>query len=167
MSRRISKKHMLAGLAAAGVLSVGIAAPAVAFADSKPAPTPSAAGTPGAEHQQQRTDRQAKFAEALAKELGVPTEKVTDALKKIAAEHRADRPERPAEHRQAKPQDRQERQAKMQERLQQRLDQAVKDGKLTQAEADAIMKAVKSGVFQGLGGEHFRGHWGPQANPGK
>ncbi|MEU3454166.1 hypothetical protein ABZ671_11250 [Micromonospora sp. NPDC006766] len=160
---RISKKHMLAGLAAAGVLSVGIAAPAVAFADNKPASTPSAAGTQGAEHQ--RPDRQAKFAEELAKELGVSTEKVTDALNKVRAEHKADRPERPsAADRQAK---QQERQAKLQERLQNRLDQAVKDGKLTQAEADAIMKAVKSGVFQGLGGEHFRGHWGPGAKPGK
>ncbi|MEU8262820.1 hypothetical protein AB0C02_19600 [Micromonospora sp. NPDC048999] len=163
---RISKKHMLAGLAAAGVLSVGIAAPAVAFADDKPAPTPSATSTQADNHQ--RPDRQAKFAEELAKELGVSTDQVTAALKKIGAEHKADRPERPAgANRHEKPQDRQELRAKMQEKLQQRLDQAVKDGKLTQDEADAIVKAVKSGVFQGLGGEHFRGHWGPGAKSGK
>ncbi|MFC0004303.1 hypothetical protein [Micromonospora siamensis] len=151
MSRTMSKKHLLAGLAAAGVLGVGIAA-APAFAEDSAAPTPSASSSAdqggtddqGTDRQQQRADRQAEFAEALAKELGVPIEKVTTALEKLRAEHEADRPQRPsAEDRQAM--------------LKQRLDQAVKDGKLTQEQADAITKAVESGVFPG-GGMGFRGH---------
>ncbi|MEU1587636.1 hypothetical protein [Micromonospora sp. NPDC005710] len=157
MSRTIRRKHLLAGLATAGVLGVGIAAPTIAFAADTPTPTPSAStapapdagpGTaPGA-----KADRQGKFAESLAKELGVPTDKVTAALEKIREQHRpADRPQRPsAEDRQAA--------------LKQRLDQAVKDGKLTQEQADAITKAVEAGVFPGPGG-----HRGPhgEGTPGK
>ncbi|WP_238434473.1 hypothetical protein [Micromonospora tarensis] len=142
MSRTIRRKHLLAGLATAGVLGVGIAAPTIAFAADTPTPSASTAPAPGA-----KADRQNQFAEALAKELGVPTDKVTAALQKIREQHRpADRPQRPsAEDRQAA--------------LRQRLDQAVKDGKLTQEQADAITKAVEAGVFPGRGGH--RGPGGP------
>jgi hypothetical protein len=147
MSRTMSKKHLLAGLAAAGVLGVGIAVPTVAFAGDSATPTPSAGSDQGADRQQQRADRQAEFAAALAEELGVPTDKVTAALEKLREQHRADRPERPsAEDRQAA--------------LADRLAQAVKDGKLTQEQADAITKAVEAGVFPGPGG---RGHHGGPA----
>ncbi|TDC36286.1 hypothetical protein E1211_13960 [Micromonospora sp. 15K316] len=147
MSRGIRKKHLLAGLATAGVLGVGIAAPTMAFAADGGTPTPSAGTTTGGDRQK-AADHQGKFAEELAKELGVPTEKVTDALKKLRAEHKADRPQRPsAEDRQA--------------RLKERLDRAVKDGKLTQEQADAIAKAVEAGVFPGGPGGHGRhGGWG-------
>ncbi|TDB77021.1 MULTISPECIES: hypothetical protein [unclassified Micromonospora] len=139
MARTISKKHLLAGLAAAGVLGVGIAVPTVAFAEN-PTPSPSASsGEKDSGRQERRAQRQAEFAEALAKELGVPTEKVTAALEKLREQHKADRPQRPsAEERQA--------------RLKERLAQAVKDGKLTQEQADAITKAVEAGVFPGGGG---------------
>ncbi|MEV4389924.1 hypothetical protein AB0J68_30160 [Micromonospora sp. NPDC049580] len=160
MSRTIRRKHLLAGLATAGVLGVGIAAPTIAFAADTPTPTPSAnaAPAPGA-----KADRQGEFAEALAKELGVPTDKVTAALEKVREQHRpADRPARPsAEDRQAA--------------LKERLDQAVKDGKLTQEQADAITKAVEAGVFPGPGGGHRGpggdrgpdGHGAPAGMPGK
>ncbi|MEH0928283.1 hypothetical protein [Micromonospora sp. CPCC 205558] len=151
MSRTIRRKHLLAGLATAGVLGVGIAAPTIAFAADSSTPTSSAstAPAPGA-----RADRQGEFAEALAKELGVPTDKVTAALEKIREQHRpTDRPQRPsAEDRQAA--------------LKQRLEQAVKDGKLTQEQADAITKAVEAGVFPGPGG-HRGAHHGPGAQHGE
>ena len=73
--------------------------------------------------------QQQKFAAALAKELGLTTAKVTAALDSLKAEHKAER-------------------AKA---FEARLDQAVKDGKLTQAEADAVLKAAKAGII-GMGG---------------
>jgi hypothetical protein len=146
MIRRMSRKHLLVGLAAAGVLGVGIAAPTVALADDK-SPSPSASTSTD---QQPRADRQADFAEALAKELGVPADKVTAALEKLREQRQADRPERPStEDRQAA--------------LKDRLDQAVKDGKLTQEQADAVLKAAEAGVFPGPGGHGHRGgegRWG-------
>ncbi len=72
---------------------------------------------------------QEKFATALAKELGISTAKVTAALDSLKAEHKAER-------------------AKA---FEARLDQAVTDGKLTRAEADAVLKAAKAGII-GMGG---------------
>ncbi|GHJ06462.1 hypothetical protein TPA0907_08290 [Micromonospora humidisoli] len=155
MSRTMSKKQLLVGLAAAGVLGVGIAAPTVAFAEESTTPTAgvSSEAEPGAD-QQQRADRKNELAEALAKELGVDTDKVTAALEKVREQHRpkGDRPERPS------PQDRQEK-------LAERLAQAVKDGKLTQEQADAITKAVEAGVFPGPAGRGH--HGGPEGTPDK
>ncbi|MEV1316612.1 hypothetical protein AB0J14_11075 [Micromonospora arborensis] len=170
MSRTIRRKHLLAGLATAGVLGVGIAAPTMAFAADTPAPTPSASAAPApgsapapapASASGAKADRQGEFADALAKELGVPTDKVTAALEKIRDQHRADRPQHPqrpsGEDRQAA--------------LKKRLDQAVKDGKLTQEQADAITKAVESGVFPGPGGHAGHrwpgGHGAPAGTPSK
>ncbi|MDG4782950.1 hypothetical protein O7614_25115 [Micromonospora sp. WMMD961] len=142
MFRTMSKKHLLASVAAAGVLGVGIAAPTMAFAADGGTPTPSASSG------EQRQDRHGEFAEKLAQELGVPTDKVTAALQKLREQHRpADRPQRPsAEDRKAA--------------LKERLDQAVKDGKLTQEQADAITAAVEAGVFPGPGGKGGPGHRG-------
>ncbi|MFI7521969.1 hypothetical protein [Micromonospora globbae] len=148
MSRTFRKKHLLAGLATAGVLGVGIAAPTMAFAADNASPAPSASTTDDGQRQK-ASDRQSAFAEELAKELGVSTDKVTAALEKLREQHKADRPERPsAEDRQA--------------RLEERLDQAVEDGKLTQEQADAILDAVESGVLGGggFGGPGRHGGWG-------
>ncbi|MFG2100649.1 hypothetical protein ACIBXA_08700 [Micromonospora echinaurantiaca] len=140
----MTRKHLIAGLATAGVLGLGVAAPTVAFAADGTDPAPSASASDD-RRQQQRADRQAEFAEALAKELGVSTDKVTAALEKIRAERKpADRPERPsAEERQAA--------------LKERLAQAVEDGKLTQEQADAISAAVEAGVLPGGPGGHGQG----------
>lgn len=73
--------------------------------------------------------RQQAFAEALAAELGVGVDQVTNAL---AALHAADDADRAAA-------------------LADRLAQAVADGTLTQAEADAVQKAADAGVI-GYGG---------------
>lgn len=73
------------------------------------------------------------LATALAKELGIDKAKVTAALDEVrAAEqatHKAD--------------------------FKAKLDQAVKDGKLTQSEADAVLKAADAGVI-GMGGGRGR-----------
>ncbi|MEH1011668.1 hypothetical protein V6U90_00850 [Micromonospora sp. CPCC 206060] len=147
MSRRFTRKNVLIGLAAAGVLGVGIAAPAVALADSSASPTPSASSST----EDRRTEHRTEFAEALAKELGVPVEKVTAALEKVHEQRKADRDERWRDRVGDRP-DRADRQAALAERLK----QAVEDGKLTQEQADAITKAAEAGV---LGGG-WRGHWG-------
>lgn len=158
MIRRMSKKHLLAGLATAGVLGVGIAAPTVALADDQnasPSPSASTSTDQKGDRQQRHADRQQEFAEALAKELGVPTDKVTAALEKLHEQRQGDRPQRPSAE------DRQDRQDQMKDRLKERLDQAVKDGKLTQEQADAVLKAAEAGVFPGPGGGHGPGH-GPR-----
>lgn len=152
MIRMMSRKQLLVGLASAGVLGVGIAAPTVALADDK-SPTPSASTSTdqGGDRQQRRADRQQEFAESLARELGVPTDEVTAALEKLREQHRADRPERPSTE---------DRQAKLKERL----DRAVKDGKLTQEQADAVLEAVDAGAFPGPGGHGHRGWAGRSGN---
>lgn len=153
MSRTIRRKHLLAGLAAAGVL--GVAAPTMAMAAGNTSPSPSASASADAEKgtdkAQQRSDRQAAFAEALAEKLGVEVDEVTTALEELReqrAAERGDRSERPDS-------------ADRQEALAQRLAQAVEDGKLTQEQADAISAAAESGVLQGPGG-----HGGPGGSMG-
>ncbi|MFY1595359.1 hypothetical protein [Micromonospora sp. WMMD737] len=155
MSRTTRKKHMLAGLAAAGVLGVGLAAPTVAFAadGDTPAPGASTSAAEDSDRQQQRADRHAEFAEKLATELGVDTDKVTAALEKLRGEHKpADRPEKGDRPGKGDPAG---RQAAMKERLA----QAVEDGKLTQEQADAVTAAAEAGVLPGPGGRG--GHGAP------
>ena len=155
MHRPISKKTMLAGLAAAGVLAIAV--PAVALAEDGTSPSPSTSSSTG---EQQRDDRRNDFAEKLAKELGVTTEQVTTALDKIREENAGDRPSA---------EDREKWAAERREQLAERLAQAVKDGKLTQEQADAITKAVESGVFPGgdRGGRHGGWHGGAPQRDGK
>lgn len=70
-----------------------------------------------------------KFAAALAKELGLSTSKVSAALEKVQKAHAA-------EHR---------------ETLSDRLDDAVKDGKLTADDKASVLKAFDAGVLGGPG----------------
>ncbi|WP_018216488.1 hypothetical protein [Salinispora vitiensis] len=153
MSRTIRRKHLLAGLAAAGVLGVGVAAPAMAVANTSPAPSAStdADAEMGAAREQQRSDRQAAFAEALAEKLGVDGNEATTALEELHEQRAADRPElgeRPDA-------------ADRQEALAQRLAQAVEDGTLTQEQADAITAAAEAGILRGPSG-----HDGPGGHDG-
>ena len=73
--------------------------------------------------------RRAELAKELAKALGIDEAKVTEALTALDTERNAERAAA----------------------LQTRLDQAVTDGKLSQAEADAVKKAVEAGVIGGGG----------------
>ncbi|MDQ0634813.1 DNA-binding MarR family transcriptional regulator [Arthrobacter pascens] len=73
--------------------------------------------------------RQAELAKSLAASLGIDEAKVTAALDELRTAEQADRAAA----------------------LKTRLDKAVTDGKLTQAEADAVTKAVQNGVIGGGG----------------
>jgi Spy/CpxP family protein refolding chaperone len=98
---------------------------------NKPAEgTARAEGTAPAENTRpDRSATDAALAKSLAESLGVEESKVTAALEEIRAASQAERAAA----------------------LKTRLDQAVTDGKLTQAEADAVTKAVESGVIGGGG----------------
>lgn len=104
-----------------------------AFRDAnKPATPPAEGTTPSGGTEGTKPDRaamDAALAKSLASSWGVEESKVTAALEEIRSEAKADRA---AE-------------------LKTRLDQAVTDGKLTQAEADAVTKAVEAGVIGGGG----------------
>ncbi|MFD4135241.1 hypothetical protein [Streptomyces goshikiensis] len=147
-----------AGITAGVVLAgIGLAFPAVAFAEdhSKPA-TATATATAEARPEagkgaELREERRKELAEALAKDLGVPVDKVTGSLEKFRAaqgeKHREERKGRKDERAGERPDP-----AARQQKLADRLDQAVKDGKLTRAQADAVIAAAKAGVLPGPGG---------------
>ena len=71
--------------------------------------------------------RKDAYLKALAKELGIEEAAITSAVEKLQANHAQDAAAR----------------------LKTRLDEAVKAGTLTQAEADAVTKAVEKGVIGG------------------
>lgn len=134
--KKLSKKSVLL-IGASGVLAVGIAAPTIAYA-ADPSPSASASASQSSD---KRGQDQQKLAAALAKELGIDEQKVADALAKVREQMRT-------EHAQQGHQ-----KADHTARLKERLAQAVKDGKLTQAEADAIIKANEAGVLGGGRGD--------------
>ena len=110
-----------------GVDESKVTAALKAFRDANKPTSPPAEGTQGTKPD--RTARDAALAKSLAEALGVDESKVTAALEEIRTEAKA---ARSAE-------------------LKTRLDKAVSDGKLTQAEADAVTKAVEAGVIGGGG----------------
>lgn len=142
-----TKKLAIVGGAAAGLLALGLSVPAIAAA-ADPSPSPSSSASSSApssaqDKQKQRADRQAALAAALAKELGIDQAKVADALQKAEASLQA------------------QADTERQNALKARLDEAVKAGKLTQAQEDAILKATEAGVlpYGGPGGAPgFGGH---------
>lgn len=89
-------------------------------------------GTPPTEDELKALRDSAKqtFADALAKELGIDAAKVKTALTELEAAREAEAAKAFSDH----------------------LAQAVKDGKLTQAEADAVKKAADAGVIPRFGG---------------
>lgn len=75
---------------------------------------------------EERAEREAAFAKALAEELGVDEDKVSDALETVRSAAKAER--RTA--------------------LGERLDQAVEDGELTAADKASVLKAYDAGVIR-------------------
>jgi hypothetical protein len=98
-----------------------------AFREANKPTTPPTEGTEGTKPD--RAAHEAALAKSLAAALGIDESKVTAALEEIRT---AAQEERAAA-------------------LKTRLDKAVADGKLTQAEADAVTKAVEAGVIGGAG----------------
>jgi hypothetical protein len=143
MMTSVPRKALLVGSAAAGVLALGIAVPAVALAkDPTPSPSATSSASPStSDRDEQRAQRRDQLAEALATELGISKDKVAAALDKVLGQM--------------------DEQARAQRLTQtkERLATAVKEGKLTQAQADAILKAAEEGVLPG-------GHGGPGGRPG-
>jgi hypothetical protein len=89
---------------------------------ASPSADPSASAT-----RPDRSEREAELVKALAEKLGIEQAEVTKAFEEIRAERQADRAAA----------------------LKTRLDEAVTAGTLTQAEADAVTKAVEKGVIGG------------------
>jgi hypothetical protein len=129
MPMSVPKKLALAA-GGAGALALAVAVPAVAFAQD-PTPTPSSSTPAQDEGRARAQERRDKLAEALATELGLEKEKVAAALEKVDEQLRA------------------EAQTERQNALKERLATAVTEGKLTQEEADAILKAAEAGVLSG------------------
>ncbi len=93
----------------------------------------------------ERAERQAAFAAALAKELDVSEARVTAALEVLEKEAEADQAELRAD---------------MRERLVERLDAAVKEGTLTEADKTSVLKAYDAEVIGGGPRGGFGGGFG-------
>lgn len=131
---RHQEKLDLSGLASKlGVdqteLSEAVSAARKATEPAKPTERTKPSEQSQADREAARTARQEAFAKALATELGIDEATVTAVLNELRAEQEA---ERAAAGKAV-------------------LDQAVKDGKLTQAEADAVQKAADQGIVR-IGG---------------
>lgn len=125
------------GLAEALGLSEDKVADALEAIHDDVRPERPAGGTrPDAPTEGEREALQAKFAAALAEELGISADKVTAALEKLRTEREAD----------------------ARTALSERLDTAVSDGDLTAADKASVLKAFDAGV---LGGPSVRGFGGP------
>lgn len=148
MSRSPRRTAVLASLGvtgAAAVFGAALTLPGIAQAvDPTPSPSTSSSAAPNADDRATRhAQRQDELAEALAKELGIDKAKVAAALEKVRTERQAT--------------------AKTERlgNLKTRLDEAVTAGKLSRAEADAILKAAENGVLPGGGHRGGRGFGGP------
>ncbi len=142
---RITKKSV-AALGVAGAIAFA-AVPAVAQ-EATQTPTEESATQESATDQatardERMAEHQAAFAEALAAELNLPVDQVTEAVANVGEQLRA------------------EHDAQRQAALQERLDEAVASGDLTQEQADAMAAAAEAGVLGGRGGHRGMGGFGP------
>lgn len=96
---------------------------------------------------EERAERRAAFAAALAEELEVSEAKVTAALAALAAEGEADL---------------EERRADIRERLVERLDAAIEDGTLDASDKASVLKAFDADLLGGGPGGRGPGGAGPR-----
>ena len=174
-----SKKTAVAVAAGVLALGAGVGIAGVAAADPTPTPNPTATGSasPGTDRpgggRHGGGFRDGAQVTELASKLGVTEEQLTEALRAIREENRSTTPptDQTREQRdaalakalaeklnldeakvtQALAELREAKQAERAAALKERLDAAVADGTLTQAEADAVTKAVEQGVISGGG----------------
>lgn len=122
-------EHQASSLAAKlGVEEAQVTEALQAFREAN-RPTGSAAGKPAGGARPDEATRDAALAASLAGSLGLDESQVSAALAEVRTEAQVERAGQ----------------------LSTRLDQAVTDGTLTQAEADAVTKAVDNGVIGGGG----------------
>jgi hypothetical protein len=147
-----SKLVAVAAAGAVAALGAGLIVPVIASAqDGSASPGASASPSPSAgaedkstKRQDRRDARQAELARLLAAELGISPDKVAAAVDTVRDKMRT------------------QAMADARERLADRLDAAVADGKLTRAQADAILEAAEQGVLPRFGRHgHGRGFGGP------
>lgn len=139
--RRTRGRVLLLGLVALVVAAFAVPALAQSASEDAPSEATSEEGGDGP-----FAAARTAFAEALAEELDLPVDRVTDALTAVRERLMEERQD---QHRAA---------------LEERLDEAVADRELTREQADAILDAAEAGV---LGGDRLRGmrgfgHHGPR-----
>lgn len=139
--RRTRGRMLLLGLVALVVAAFAVPALAQSASEDAPSEATSDDGS-GGPFAEART----AFAEALAEELDLPVDRVTDALTAVRERLMQERQE---QHRSA---------------VEERLDEAVEAGELTREQADAILDAAEVGVLGGGRGPGMRGfgHHGPR-----
>lgn len=143
----MKSKTALALAAVSTVAVAGLALPALA--EETPTDPPSSSTAPEDRrelHGERREQMQTELAERLAEELGLEAAEVSAALEKVTEELRAEHDE--------------QRLA----RLQEHLDQAVEEGRLTREQADGLLAAAQDGDLRaGLRGLHRELHgFGPR-----
>ncbi|HUH06450.1 MAG TPA: hypothetical protein VML96_01460 [Egibacteraceae bacterium] len=121
----IRSKKVLAGVAVVAVLLAGAAIPALAQSDGAPAPERQM-------QEERRAERRAALAAGLAEELGIDEATVAAALDKVLDDLL------------------EEAKADARAAVEQRLDAAVADGRLTQEEADRLLEAFDDGALRRL-----------------
>lgn len=129
--------------ASAAVLAALVAGATVPAAFAQDATEDTAVEQSQTPREERHAAMRAEFTEVLAAELGIEADRVVAALETVQTEM-AER--REAEHLEA---------------LQERLDEAVQNGSLTQEQADALLAAHEAGVLRGFGGRGPGGHGGP------
>jgi nucleotide-binding universal stress UspA family protein len=120
------RKTTLASVAIAGVATLGLGIPALAQSGA-PDLTPESSTSAKPDFEERKAEHRAELAERLAEELGLDADEVAEALETVMTELR------------------EEHQAERLAALEERLTEAVEAGRLTQAQADAILEAAKSG----------------------